>query len=348
MKAVVCRRYGPPEALEVTEIDWPMPGDDEVLVRVHATSVTSGDVRLRGFRVGGIFWLPARLMFGILRPRNPVPGMEFAGRIEAVGKSVKTLRVGDPVFGMKASGANAEYLTIPESGAVAKRPRTMSDAEAAAIPFGALSALVFLRDFARLRPGERVLIVGASGGVGVFAVQLAKHFGAKVTGVCSKANLGLVKSLGADRVIDYTSTDYTIGGRVYDVVLDTVGVTSFSRCKRILAPNGRHLFLYFGLREIVQMLWSSLSGGMRVVCCVADATKADLVLIKGLAETGVLRPVIDRTYSLHDVVNAHRYVDTARKRGSVIMMADALSRSLVGASKHVKTAAEGGSEKALA
>lgn len=243
MKAVTCRRYGPPEVLRVEEIDQPIQKANEVLIRVHASTVTSGDTRMRAFTGAGIFWLPMRLLFGALRPRNPITGMEFSGTVAAIGNSVKSHRVGDAVFGMKIGGANAQYVAVSEKGAIAAKPNNLSFEEAAAVPFGALSALAFLRDFSRLKAGQRILIYGASGAVGVYAIQLAKHFGAEVTAVCSEANADLAKSLGADFVIDYTTVDFTKSNEVYDVILDTIGVTSFSRSKRVLSQNGRHVFL---------------------------------------------------------------------------------------------------------
>jgi len=320
MRAVTCRRYGPPKVLRIEDVERPTPADHEVRVRVHATTVTSGDAKIRGFRGAGVFWLPMRLMLGLFRPRNPVPGMEFAGRIDAVGRDVTHFRPGDPVFGIALRGAHAEYLTIAESDAILRRPAGLTDAEAAALPFGALSALVFLRDMARVRPGERVLVQGASGGVGVFAVQLARHFGAHVTGVCSTANMELVRSLGADAVVDYTTTDFTAGAARYDLILDTVGVTSFSRSRRVLTPQGRHVFLVFGVRPMGQMLWTWLRGGQRVICGMSRETKADLAIIAGLVAAGVLRPVIERSYDLQDVGEAHRHVDGGHKRGSVVML----------------------------
>lgn len=319
MRAVTHRRYGPPEVLGVEEVEKPSPKANEVLVRVHATSVTSGDSRMRSFKVAGIFWLPLRLILGILKPRNLIPGMDFAGRIEEVGNDVATFKVGQPVFGIKLNGANAEYVAVPESSAIAAKPALLSYEEAAAIPFGALSSLVFLREVAVVRPGHKVLIYGASGALGVFAVQLAKHFGATVTAVCSAANLDLVRSLGADDAIDYTVTDYTMGSGGYDIILDTVGVTSFSRCKRLLAPQGRHVFVTFGLSQILQMAWTSLWGGKRVVIGMSGNSKRDLLFVKGLVEAGLLRPVIDRIYAMQDIVEAHRRVDSGRKRGSLII-----------------------------
>ncbi len=320
MQAVACFRYGPPEVLKVEEVARPTPKADEVLVRVRASTVTSGDVRMRAFTGAGIFWLPIRLLFGVLRPRNPITGMEFAGSIAAVGDGASGFSVGDAVFGMKIGGANAEFLTIRETAAIAARPEGLTFGEAAAIPFGALSALAFLRDFVRIKPGQKILIHGASGAVGVFALQLAKHFGAHVTAVCSAANVELVASLGADRVIDYAKVDFTQGSDVYDAILDTVGGSSFSRSKRVLAPQGRHVFIVQELTQLLQALWTAMRPGKRVVVGFSSGdSQEDLVLIKRLIEAGAIRPVIDRTYTLDDIVEAHRYVDSGRKRGAVIV-----------------------------
>jgi NADPH:quinone reductase-like Zn-dependent oxidoreductase len=324
MLAVTCRRYGPPEVLKIEEVARPKPKAGEVLVRVRASSVTSGDVRMRAFTGAGIFWLPMRLLFGILRPRNPIPGMEFAGSIAAVGQGVTGFRVGDAVFGMKIGAANAEFITVRAAGAIAAKPDALTFEEAAITPFGALSALAFLRDFVRVKPGEKILIHGASGAVGLFAVQLAKHFGAHVTGVCSTANLELVSSLGADQVIDYSKDDFTQWSNVYDAILDTVGGTSFSRSKRVLAPYGRHVFVVQTLTQLLQALWTSMRRGKRVIVGFSGGdSKDDLLLIKRLIEEGRIKPVIDRIYHLQDIVDAHLYVDTGRKRGGVVVSVSA-------------------------
>jgi NADPH:quinone reductase-like Zn-dependent oxidoreductase len=326
MRAATRRKYGPPDILAIEEIEPPSPKDNDVLVRVHAASVTSGDARIRGFRDAGLFWLPLRLMFGILRPRSPIPGMEFAGEVEAVGRNVTAFRVGERVFGMTLSGANAEHVAVRESSPIAALPAGLGFQDAAAIPFGALSALTFLRDVAGIRPEQKILIHGASGNVGVFAIQLARHFGAEVTGVCSTANLDLVKSIGADHVIDYTTEDFTRGAVLYDVILDTVGGTSFSRSARVLAPNGRHVFVTFGLPHLLQMLWTGLRRGKRVICGFSSGSRRDLMFIKALVEVGALEPVVDRIYGLQDIAEAHRHVDSGRKRGSVIIAVQAPPR----------------------
>lgn len=320
MRAVTCRRYGSPDVLRVEEIERPMPAANEVLVAVRSSSVTSGDARMRSFKGAGIFWLPMRLIFGVLRPRDPIWGMEFSGEVVEIGKDVTAFRVGDSVFGMKIGGANADYVAIRESAAIAVKPEALNFAEAAVTPFGALSALDFLRDFAKLKRGERILIHGASGAVGVFSVQLAKHMGATVTGVCSTANVELVKSLGAKAVIDYNVTDFTQVPGVYDVILDTVGGTSFARSKRVLAPNGRHVFVVQDWPQLLQALWTSMRRGKRVVCGFSTGdSKADLEEIGRLIEEGIVRPVIDRSFGLGEIVEAHRYVDTGRKKGGVVV-----------------------------
>lgn len=320
MRTATCRRYGSPEVLKVEDVSRPVPRPDEVLVAVHSTSVTSGDTRMRAFKGAGIFWLPMRLIFGLTHPRNPYPGMEFAGKVAEVGKNVTTFGVGDLVFGMKIGGANAEYVAVRESVAIAIKPESLGFNEAAVTPFGALSALAFLRDFAKLKSGERILVHGASGAVGVFAIQLAKHMGATVTGVCSTANLELVKSLGADTVIDYTATDFTQAPGVYDVILDTVGGTSFSRSKRVLAPNGRHVFLVQDWPQLLQSLWTSMRPGKRVICGISGGdSKDDLIEIARLIEEGIIKPVVDRSFQLDAIADAHRYVDTGRKRGGVVV-----------------------------
>jgi NADPH:quinone reductase-like Zn-dependent oxidoreductase len=320
MLAATCRHYGPPDVLNIEEIARPTPKADEILVRVLASSVTSGDVRMRAFSGAGIFWLPMRLLFGVLRPRNHVTGMEFAGTVAAVGESTTSFRVGDAVFGMKIGAANAEFLTVGETAAIATKPVSLTFEQAAVSPFGALSALAFLRDFVQIKPGQRILIHGASGAVGVFAVQLAKHFEAHVTGVCSTANVDLVASLGADEVIDYSKADFTRGAQVYDAILDTVGGTSFSRSNRVLAQQGRHVFVVQTFTQLLQALWTSMRPGKRVVVGFSRGdSKADLLLIKRLIEEGRLRPVVDRTYTLDEIVEAHRFVDTGRKRGGVVL-----------------------------
>ena len=316
MRAVTCRRYGPPEVLRIEEIPSPSVGPKDVRVRVHATTVTSGDARLRACRGPAIFWLPLRLIFGLRRLRQPVLGMEFSGVVQAAGAGVEELKVGDPVFGIVTQGAHAEYLSMPSDGAIAPRPACLSDAEAAALPFGAISALVFLRDVAKLRAGERLLVVGAAGGVGVFAVQLGRHFGAHVTALCSADAFPLVRELGAHAVLERGREDAM--GR-QDVILDTVGGLSFSQVRHRLAPGGRFVTLSFGLSGLLGMLWTWLRPGPRLLCGFAANDPGDLAIIAAMAAAGTLRPVISRSYALEEAAEAHRYVDSGRKRGSAVL-----------------------------
>ncbi|MBK1662360.1 NAD(P)-dependent alcohol dehydrogenase [Paracraurococcus ruber] len=319
MKAAVHHRYGPPEVLRIAEVALPRIGRRDIRVRVHASTVTSGDARLRSLRAPAGFRLPIRLAFGLRGPRQPIPGMEFAGEVEAVGAEVTRFRPGQAVFGIVLRGANAEYLTIREDAAVLPIPAGLAFAEAAAVPFGALAALTFLRDVARLAPRERVLVIGAAGGVGVFAVQIAKHLGAEVTGLCNGANADLVRSLGADAVVDRSLGPRGAGARAYDVILDTVGATRFAAWRPCLAPRGRHVFLSFGLWEVVQMATTSLRPGPRVLCGFSGNDPAELARIATLLEAGVLRPVIGRRHRLEDIAAAHREVDGGGKRGSLVI-----------------------------
>lgn len=322
MKAIVYTEYGPPEVLQLKEVEKPTPKDDEVLIRVYATSVTTGDCNARGFVfVPPGFGLAARFMFGLRRPTKPVLGTDLAGEIEAAGKDVTSFKVGDRVFGTTETdlGAYAEYVCLPESGALAPMPANLSYEEAAAVPFGAITALIYLRDKGAVQSGQKVLINGASGCVGTYAVQLAKHYGAEVTGVCSTANLELVKSLGADAVIDYTKQDFTKSGETYDIIFDTVGKSTFSGCKDSLKENGLYLAGAGGLQVLLQMPWTSLTGSKKVLAGPAMGCKADLVVLKELIEAGKIRPVIDRRYPLEQIVEAHRYVDQGHKKGSIVI-----------------------------
>jgi NADPH:quinone reductase-like Zn-dependent oxidoreductase len=327
MKAIVYTKYGPPDVLQLKEVEKPTPKDNEVLIKIHATTVTSGDYRMRSSPASTRFLaLLFGMNFGLIRPKNPILGNELAGEIEAVGKNVKLFKEGDQVFG-EGSGTYAEYICLPEQGVLAIKPANMTYEEAAAIPFGAHSALFFLRDKGNIQSGQKVLIYGASGGVGTFAVQLAKYFGAEVTGVCSTTNLEMVKSLGADKVIDYTKEDFTKSGQTYDIIYETVGKSSFSRNMSSLKKKGIYLAGNAGLLQIVQMLWTSKIGGKKVIFGPAPERKEDLIFLKELVEAGKIKPVIDRRYPLEQIAEAHRYVDTGRKKGNVVITVEHSSQS---------------------
>jgi len=325
MKAVVCTAYGPPEVLQLREVEKPAPKDNEVLIKVHATSVTAGDCNARNFVFipRGLSWL-ARLMIGINKPNKTILGADVAGEIEAIGKDVTSFKPGDPVYGIDGNGmgAYAEYKCMPAAGALALKPATMSYEEAVAIPFGALTALYFLKEKGNIRRGQKVLVNGASGSVGTAAVQLAKAFDAEVTGVCSTTNLELVKSLGTDKVIDYTQKDFTQNGETYDLIIDpVVSQASFSRCKNSLTPNGRYLAVAGGLPEMLQMVSTSLIGSKKVIFGGGEACekKEYMISLNELIEAGKLKAVIDKRYPLEQIVEAHRYVDKGHKKGNVVV-----------------------------
>lgn len=325
MKAVVCARYGPPEVLQLQQVADPTPRAGELLVQVKATTVTSADARVRALRMPSPVFVPlARLALGMRGPRKRVLGTELAGVVKAVGPGVTSFRVGDAVVAVVGVrfGAHAQLACVPERSAVVPKPARVSFEEAVSLPFGAMTALYYLRDLANLQPGQRVLVVGASGAVGVAAVQLATHFGAQVVGVCSTANLDRVRSLGAAHVIDYIREDFTKGPAEFDVVFDTVGATSFASCKKLLKPNGQFLAAVLTLTEICQLLSTRLVGGKRVKGGTAPEKKADLELLMSLAQAGHLSPVIDRCYPLQEIVAAHRHVDSGRKVGSVVVTMD--------------------------
>jgi len=320
MKVVQCMKYGSPDVLELKETEKPTPQDNEALIRVHATTVTAVDCT---FRSGES--MMARLFTGLIKPKHTIPGGDLAGEIEAVGKGVRRFKEGDQVVASTNSGfgAHAEYVCLPEE-ALSAKPANMSYEEAAAVPYGLLTALPFLRDAAHLRTGQRVLINGASGAVGSVAVQLAKYFGAEITGVTSTSNLELVKSLGADEVIDYTREDFTKNGKTYDLVFDTVGKSSFARCKDSLTKGGMYLTPVLTLGVFLQMIWTSKHGdktagflatGMRTP---REKTE-DLALLKPLLESGTVKPIIDRRYPFERIADAHRYVEQGHKKGNVVV-----------------------------
>lgn len=324
MKAITYQKYGSPDILQLEEVAKPTPGDKDVLIKIRAAAVTSVDMTARK---GSPF--VARLGFGILKPKHHILGTEFAGEIEAVGKDVTRFKPGDAVFAASGIhfGAHAEYICLPEDGAVAIKPTNVSFEEAAAICEGGLTALPFLRDEAKLQPGQRILINGASGSVGMAAVQLAKYFGAEVTGVCSTRNVELLKSLGADQVIDYTQEDFTKNSETYDIIFDAVGKSSFAQSKGALKEGGIYLSTVLSLDILFQMMRTSKSSGKKAVIAFTGLRQPqdkanDLDFLRELAEAGRIKPFIDRRYRLEEMTEAHRYVDTGRKRGNVVMVMD--------------------------
>lgn len=321
MKAIIITKYGSPEVLQVQEVAKPIPKDNEVLIKIHATTVTtSGSFMRRGVPYFG------RLFTGLTKPNVSIPGTDLAGEIEAVGKDVKQFKPGDAIFAATDTnfGAYAEYTCLPEDGAIALKPANMNYEEATSICEGALTALPFLRDEGEIKSGHKVLINGASGAIGTFAVQLAKHYGAEVTGVCSTTNVEMVKSLGADRVIDYKKEDFTNSSETYDIIFDTVGKSSFSQCKNVLKPGGRYLSPVFSSGILLQMLATSIIGNKKVKFAATglrskeDKVK-DMNFLKELIEAGHLKSVIDRRYPMEQIVEATRYVDAGHKKGNVVI-----------------------------
>ena len=323
MKAAIYRRYGPPDVVQLEDVAKPVPKDNEILVRVHATTVCATDSRVRKAD-----YFIFRLFIGLSKPRKPViAGVEFSGRVVQVGKDVSRFKVGDLVFGWpgRGKGTHVEYICMPEFGAVELKPANMSLDEAASIFCGGMTALVFLKK-AKIEAGQNVLIYGASGAVGVFAVQLAKHFGARVTGVCGPTNQDLVKSLGADAVIDYTKDDFSHAGRIYDVIVDTVGKSGFSRSMRALKRGGTYVLIAGPFLPNPGRLLDSITGAAKIVGPFAGATVRHLgphiAFLKELIESGKLRTVIGRRYAFSQIVQAHAYADTGHKVGSVLVLVD--------------------------
>lgn len=315
MKAIVYTKYGPPDVLQLQEVTKPDLRDHDVLIKVYATTVTGAE---RLMRTGTPLW--SRVILGFRKPRRKILGLELAGEIESVGKDVKRFRKGDQVYGFTGFGlgAYAEYTRMPEGGSLALKPANTTYDEAAASVDGASTALYFLRDKAHIQRGQKVLIIGASGSIGSYAVQLARYFGAEVTGVCSTANVELVKSLGADKVIDYTKADFTRNGQTYDIIFDTVGKSSFAYCKNSLQKSGVYLSTT-GLINNVLELWTSLKGGKRVISGMSIEKNEALLFLKGLIEAGKIKAVIDRRYPLEQIAEAHRYVDEGHKKGNVVI-----------------------------
>ena len=326
MKAIVWTKYGPPEVLELREVEKSAPKDNEVLIRIFATTVTAGDCEIRSLKFPVYLSLPMRLWRGFLKPReNSILGTELAGEIEAVGKDVKLFNVGDQVFGSAGLGfgANAEYLCLPEEpgemeGGVAIKPANMTYEEAATVPFGGRDALHFLRK-GKIQSGQKILINGAGGSIGTYAVQLAKHFGAEVTAVDSSGKLDMLLSIGADQVIDYTQEDFTKSGEIYDVIFDVVGTISFSRSERSITQNGTYLLANPLGSQMVRGPLTRMTSSKKVIMQTASPSTEDLNFLRELIEAGKIKSVIDRCYSLDQMAEAHRYVDTGEKKGNVVI-----------------------------
>ncbi|MFF2481423.1 NAD(P)-dependent alcohol dehydrogenase [Paenibacillus sp. NPDC058071] len=325
MKAVVCEQYGSPDVLQIKEVPAPVPKDNEIRVKIVACTVTAGDCRVRGMSPPPLFKLPMRFIMGFRKPRQPILGTEFAGIVESVGAAVTRFRPGDEVFGTAGFkfGAYAEYICMPENGALAPKPSNLTFEEAAAVPIGGLTALHYLRK-GKTGPGRKALIYGASGSIGTYAVQLARYFGAEVTAVCSSSNAELARSLGAQKTIDYNSEDFTQNGEQYDLIFDTVGKTDYGRTLSSLTRNGFYLLAVTELEHLLRGGWTSMTSGKKVVAGVAVENAEVLLFLKERIEEGKLKPVIDRQYPLAQMADAHRYVDQGRKKGNVVIQVSPL------------------------
>lgn len=315
MKAIVCTKYGTPDVLQLQEVEKPIAKENEILIRVHATAVNSADWRMR--KADPVL---VRLFFGFTKPKKAILGGVFAGEVEAVGTNVKRFKVGDQVFGATGMslGAYAEYVCFPEDGAVAMKPENMTYEEAATIPFGGMTALHFLRK-AKIKPGQKVLVYGASGAVGTAAIQLAKYYGAEVTGVCSSTNIEMVKSIGADKVIDYKKEDFTKSEETFDVIFDTVGKISVVQSQKSLKQKGILILCAFGLSQGVQGFWTTISTSRKVISGVASEKSEYIIFLKELIEAGKIKSVIDRSYPLEQICEAHHYVEKGHKKGNVVI-----------------------------
>jgi len=321
MKAIITTKYGSPDVLELREIEKPVPKDNEVLITIHAASITRAETMMRtGYPLIG------RLFMGLTKPKHAISGTGFSGKIETIGKDVKLFKIGDSVFGESLFhfGTHAEYVCIKEDGVIAIKPKNITFEEAAVFGDGHITSLNFLKKLAKIKPGQHLLINGASGSLGTAAIQLANHFGAEVTAVCSTPNLDLVKSLGADNVIDYTQDDFTKNGKTYDVIYDTIGKSSFSKCKNSLTTKGAYISPVLGLPLLFQMIKTGIFGGKKTLFSATGALPIETIRtflqeIKELMETEQLKSVIDKHYALDQVPEAHRYIETGRKIGNVVL-----------------------------
>jgi NADPH:quinone reductase-like Zn-dependent oxidoreductase len=328
MKALIYETYGPPEVLKLVEIEKPIPKENDILIRNHAASVNYGDTLARNFKnvtpgkfnMPLLFWIMARAFFGFSKPKVKILGSEYSGEVEAVGKAVTRFKIGDKVFGYRGQsmGAYAEYLIVPENSVVALKPENISYEEAAAIPGGSMVALFILRKL-NIQRGQKILINGASGGNGNFAVQIAKNYGAEVTGVCGTNRVEFVKALGADKVIDYTKEDFTMNGEKYDIILDVLGRTGFSKCKNSLKENGKYVLVSFKVKQLLQMIWTSFFSNKKVVCVLSPQKPEDLLDISKMIEEGKIKSILDKTFLKEQAAEAHRYVEQGNKKGNVVI-----------------------------
>jgi NADPH:quinone reductase-like Zn-dependent oxidoreductase len=327
LKAAKYKEYGSPDVLEFEEVEKPTPKDNQVLIKIHATSVTYGDVMVRNmsnfsysdFNMPAPLLFPTRIFFGLSKPKIRILGAELSGEVESVGKAVKKFKAGDRVFGYRGQnlGAYAEYVCMPDDGCLAKKPANMSYEEAAVVPYGAIMALGILRKV-DIQPGQKILIVGASGGIGSAALQLVKnHFGAEVTGVCGTARVEMVKSLGADHVVDYTQEDFTKNGETYDLIIDILGKTSYSHCKNSLTENGRVLYASFKTGKLLHALWTKVTGSRKVICAFGSEKQEDLVQVKELIDEGKIKAAIDKSFSLEQAAEAHAYYEGGNRKGHI-------------------------------
>ncbi len=326
MKAIVMTKFGPPEVLQLQEVAKPEPKANEVLIRIHASSVNFGDLMARDFKAvtPRNFNMPlvllavSKLIIGVNRPRLNIPGSEFSGLIEKIGDAVTRFKPGDPVFGFSSDsfGAYAEYLCLPETGVLVEKPVNLTHAEAAVLPYGSIIALNLLKKV-NIQPGHKVLINGASGAIGSAAVQIAKQLGAEVTGVCGSPRLDFVRSLGADKVVDYTKTGFAQNLETYDLIVDILGKALFTKFKKFLAPKGVVLYASFKLKHLLQMMWTSMGNGQKVKCAIAPGGAEDLNAVKKMIEADQIKAIIDRSFSLDQAAEAHRYVESGHKKGNV-------------------------------
>ena len=326
MKAIVWTKYGSPDGLQLKDVEKPLPKDDQILVKIHATTITAGDCEMRRLELPLMLSFPVRIYTGFFRPKRiPILGQELAGEVEEVGANVSSYKVGDQVFGTTGFGfgAYAEYICLPEEpddaqGMLAIKPTNLTYEEAAAVPTAGFEALHFLRK-ADIQPGKKVLIIGAGGSIGTFAIQLARHFGAEVTGVDSTEKMDMLRSIGPDHIIDYTKNDYTKVGETYDLIIDVVGRHGVLRRLKLLNPDGYYYLAYAGLSHILLSLWTSMTSNKKFKIEASNQTKEDLTFLKDLIESGKLKPIVDRTFPLEQVPEAHRYVEAGRKKGNVVI-----------------------------